>query len=558
MIAILLLAALVQEPPSSGGQAPPPVPPPAPAAAAPASAPQSSDEFAKEVFFGKKFADLKDYAEAYNHFAKADQMQPDNPAVLYDMAAILAKAGRYSEAQTKVDRYMQLFPNGSERATVAKLQLELEFQRELQKKRQADENYLEMFNRGKFLYAKADYDGALKVFQDAEQQRPNDASAVFNQAVIYEKMNALDKAEERFRRYGELESDPDAKQGIDQRLLMLESELDDIKTKIVCAFCGYKLPANATWCPRCWHGPYMTSSAIWSSRPCVDGATATRAMYYSDGRFAKNDTLPCLYSAPLREALRYTPSRQKAIQDARKSEGWTYTGDVIQSLADRVKYMQGAQYLERIVSPPTGEFLDYAAHQAGDGTWLLDREALIIDGQKYTARYTFDASNRVSQEEVDYQNAAACDHLISMNADYTYGGDALQSVKIHGGYDGFSEEGSPRVDWDATVAYTYDASGRLTKEDLALASMQKVYAQKPNGPWRDELNKIYTGWHAKKPIENIMRSGDLCGTNGNLVVGNAIDLRPFYLMSPNTSMLLPFGVTKASVSFTYPDAYQSH
>jgi tetratricopeptide (TPR) repeat protein len=563
MITILLLAVLSQEPPAPAPAPPPsaaiPAPQPAPQPAAPpaAAAPQqTSDEFGKAVFFGKKFADLKDYASAYDQFAKADTLQPDNPAVLYNMAAILAKAGRYSEAQTKVDRYMQLFPTGTERPTVAKLQLELEFQRELQKKRQADDNYLEMFNRGKFSYAKGDYDAALKLFQDAEQQRPNDAAAVFNEAVIYEKMADLAKAAERFRRYGELENDPEAKQGIDQRLLVIESELDDMRTKILCPFCGLKLPASATWCPRCWHGPYLTSSAVWNSRPCVDGAIATRATYFADGRFAKNDTLPCMYNAPLREAFRYSPARQKAIQEARKAEGWTYSGDVIQAFADRVKYVQGAAYLERVIAPPTGEFLDYAAHQASDGTWLLDREALIIDGQKYTARYTFDASNRISQELVEYQNAAACNHLISMTADYTYGTDALQSVKIHGGYDGYPEEGSPRVDWETTVAYTYDASGRLAKEDLNIASMTKTYANKPNGPWRDELNKLYIGWHAKRPIEDILRSGDRCGTNGSLIVGNYIDLRPFYVMSPNTTMQLPFGVTKASVSFTYPDGYK--
>src|SRR5881396_2848344 len=105
-----------------------------------------------------------------------------------------------------------------------------------------------------------------------------------------------------------------------------------------------------------------------------------------------------MWGAPLREAVRYTPSRQRAIQDARKSEGWTYTADIIQALGDRVKYVQGNDYLEKIVAPSTGEMLQYAAHAAGDGTWLLDREDLIIDGQKYTARYTFDAGNRIAQE----------------------------------------------------------------------------------------------------------------------------------------------------------------
>lgn len=553
MIALVLLAALAQEP-----SAPPaPAPPPAVPAPAPATDPKV-EEFAKAVFFGKKFADMKDFASAYEQFAKADTLQPDNPAVLYNMAAILAKSGRYSEAQTKVDRYLQLFPNGAERATVAKLQLELEFQRELQKKRQSDEAYAETFNRAKFVYAKNDYDAALKLFQEAEQQRPNDAAAVYNQAVIYEKLGDLAKAADRFRRYSELETDPDAKAPIEQRLLVIESELDDMKTKIVCPFCGLKLPAGTTWCHRCWHGPYLASSPVWGSRPCADAATATRATYFADGRFAKNDTLPCLFNGPIRDALRYSPARQHAIQDARKAEGWTYTGDIIQALGDRVKYVQGTDYLEKAISPATGETLNYAAHAAGDGTWLLDREDLIIDGQKYTARYTFDANNRVAQETVDYQNAAACNHLITMMADYTYGGDALQSVKIHGGYDGFIPEGSPRVDWDASVGFTYDPNGRLAKEDLTLNSLTKTYAQKPSGPWRDEVAKLYTSMRAKRPVENVMRIGDLCGTNGTLLLGNAVDLRPFYLMSPSSAMQLPFGVTKATVSFTYPDAYRPH
>jgi len=254
--------------------------------------------------------------------------------------------------------------------------------------------------------------------------------------------------------------------------------------------------------------------------------------------------------------VRYSPAKQRAIQDARKAEGWTYSGDIIQALADRVKYVQGADYLEKVVAPSTGEMLNYAAHAAGDGTWLLDREDLIIDGQKYTARYTFDAGNRIAQETVDYQNINACDHLITMTADFAYGSDALQSVKIHGGYDGYTPEGSPRVDWDANVAYTYDANGRLVKEDLSVASMSKTYAQKPSGPWRDEVAKLYTSMRAKRPIENVARRGDVCGTNGTMILGNYIDLRPFYAMSPNLMMQVPFGVTKASVSFTYPDAYR--
>ncbi len=80
------------------------------------------EEFTKAVFFGRKFFEMKDYASAYDQFAKADALQPDNPGVLYDMAVLLAKSSRYSEAQTKVDRYLQLFPAGTEKPLVSKLE----------------------------------------------------------------------------------------------------------------------------------------------------------------------------------------------------------------------------------------------------------------------------------------------------------------------------------------------------------------------------------------------------------------------------------------------------
>src|SRR6266571_3149617 len=71
-----------------------------------------NEDFNRAVYFGRKFFDLHDYAAAYDQFAKADALKPDNAGVLYDMALVLAKAGRFSEAQGKVDRYNQLFPNG--------------------------------------------------------------------------------------------------------------------------------------------------------------------------------------------------------------------------------------------------------------------------------------------------------------------------------------------------------------------------------------------------------------------------------------------------------------
>jgi tetratricopeptide (TPR) repeat protein len=517
------------------------------------------EEFTKAVFFGKKFADLGDYASAYDNLTKADALKPDQPAVLYNMGVVLARAGRYSEAQVKVDRYLQLFPEGAERANVTRLQFELEFQREVQKKRQADQEYSDLFNRAKFVYGRAELQESLRLFEQAEQLRPSDAAAVFNQALVHEKLGDYARAIERYRRYSQLETDGAAKQRVDEHVYELQRELDDMQHKILCPFCGRKLPANATWCERCWHGPYLTSAPVWSSRPCVDGASATRATFYSDDRFAKNDILPCLMKDSMRESLRYTPARQRAIRDARRAEGWTYSGDAIQGWSDKagnqIRYTQGPEYLEKVTSSSGGEILRYAAHAAGEGVYVLDREDVVIDGQRYTNRYTFDANGRIAQQQVEYQNAAACNHLIAMTGDYVYANDVLTAVNIRGGYEGYPAEGKPKVDWTATVAYTYDDKSRVLKEELAVTSFTKTYDVKPHDTLRDDINRLYPGMRVKRPIENLLRTGDLCATAGSTNLGNAIDLRPFYAISPNLAIALPNGVTKAVVTFTYPDAY---
>jgi Flp pilus assembly protein TadD len=539
-------------------QVPQPAPAPQPAASA---AMPPSEEFVKAVYFGKKFADIKDYATAYQQFAKADALQPDVPGVLYNMGVLLARAGRFSEAQAKVDRYNQLFPAGAEKPLVAKLQLDLEFERELQKKRQTDEEYTAIFTRGRFLYSKGDLVAALKLFQDAERQRPTDPAAVFNQGVVYEKLGDLAKASERFHRYEELEPDANAKSSIDQRILGIESEMSDMKTKIVCPFCGWRLPIGSIWCPHCWHGPYLTSASPWNSRPCTDGSTATRATYFADNRFAKNDSLPCLFNGAMLDALRYTPARQRQVQEARKAEGWTYSGDVIQSWHDRqgneIRYVQGADYLEKIVSASGGDVLLFAAHRAPDGgIWLLDHEDVVIDGQKYTSHYTFDAQNRIAEQQVVYQNAAGCNDVIAMTAVPMYTNDLLFGLKVRGGYNGTVVQGSPRVDWEASIAYTYDAETRLTKEELAVTSMTKTYTEKPYGAERQEIALLYPDMRVRRPIERVVSLGDRCGLSGTTVLGNPVDLRPFYAFSPNLEIALASGVTRATVSFTYPDSYK--
>jgi tetratricopeptide (TPR) repeat protein len=512
---------------------------------------QQEDDFTKAVFFGKKFADMGEYASAVEQYTKADAAKPDQPAVLYNLAVVLARAGRYAEAQVKADRYLQLFPAGAEKENVAKLQLELGFQRELQKKRQADQDYADLFNRAKFSYGSGQLADALRLFTQAGQMRPGDAAAVYNQGVVLEKQGDYAKAIERFRRYSELEGDLEKKATIDERVFALQRELDDQRTKIVCSFCGRKLPAGATWCERCWHGPYLVQSPVWRSRACAEGASATRATYFADGRFGKNDVLPCLWkNGSMLESLRWSSARQREIQNARKAEGWTYAGDVIQGNKD-VRFVQGAEYLEKVTATEGGEILTYVAQPHGDGMWLLDREDLVIDATRYTNRYTFDGEGRIAQQRVDYQNTAACNHLVSMTADYAYNGDALLSATITSGYEGFPAEGSPSSSWSARVSYTYDANRRLATEELNVTEQTKTYAQKAAGELRDEINRVYPAMRVKKPIEGLSRTGDLCVAAGATALANPIDLRPFYTLSPNLALQLPMGVTKAVVTFTY-------
>ena len=515
-----------------------------------AAAVAQEDEFTKAVFFGKKFAEMGEYSSAVEQFLKAEAARPDQPGLLYNLAVVLARAGRYSDAQVKVDRYLELFPDGSEKANVARLQLELDFQRELQKKRQADQNYADLFNRAKFNYGKGELTEALQLFRQAEQLRPTDAAAVFNQGVVFEKQGDYAKAVERFRRYSELEGDLEKKAATDERVFALQRELDDQKTKIVCSFCGRKLSAGATWCERCWHGPYLATSPVWDSRKCTSGASATRATYYSDGRFARNDVLPCLWkNGSMLETLRWSSAKQKEIQAARKAEGWTYSGDVLQGNRE-VRYVQGPQHLEKVVASGGGEVLTYVAHEQG-GRWLLDREDLVIDATRYTTRFSFDEAGRIAQQRVDYQNTGACNHLITMTADYVYDGDTLAGANLAGSYEGFPAEGAPQSNWTATVGYTYDANGRVASEELNVASQSKTYTLKAHGELRDEISRTYPAMRVKKPIEGLQRTGDVCTASGPTTLANPVDLRPFYTLSPNLAIQLPMGVSKAVVSFTY-------
>jgi hypothetical protein len=170
----------------------------------------------------------------------------------------------------------------------------------------------------------------------------------------------------------------------------------------------------------------------------------------------------------------------------------------------------------------------------------------------YTNRYTYSGSH-IAQQTVEYANTAGCNHLVTVKADYAYTNDQLVMVKLSGGYDGVVAEGSPSSRWVATIAYTYDPNdpaARVTKEELAVTSWVKIYQQRPIGALRDEAEKFYGGIRAKREVDRIFLVGDVCAMNGGLLLSNPVDLRPFYVMSPNLSFQLPNSVNKAAVNFT--------
>lgn len=520
------------------------------------TAADQEEEYTQAVFFGQKYFGLGEFPSALEQFMKADSIHPDQPAILYDIALLLAKTGRYADAQVKIDRYMQLYPSGAEAALVKELQLNVNFLRDRQKKRQAEQDYREMFGRGKFLFQKGEVTEALKAFQRAEEAQPEDPAVIYNEAAVYEQMGDFVKATELLRRYTAL--DTSDKPDVDQKIFALESEITDMRTKLVCSFCGNKIAIGATWCEHCWHGPYLTSSPVWNSRPCVAGATATRSSYYADGRVSKNEDLPCLtQGGAMLPALRYSPQRRDEIRAARRAEGWTYAGDTIQSRTDkdnRQILLTQNGYLKRAAATDTGEILDYTAHQTPDGFWLLDAEDFSVDGQEYRKDYKFDAKGRIQQEIVRYQNVAACNHVITMTADYTYQNEKISSVNLISVYDGYPVEGSPHTEWTASIAYTYDEVGRLAKEEFILGKYEKTYTAKAVGNVRDEIQRLDPNARPKKSID-VRRTGDHCALAGTMILGNQIDLRPLYTLSPNLAIQLPYGVNKVTVSFTYPDSF---
>lgn len=258
----------------------------------------------------------------------------------------------------------------------------------------------------------------------------------------------------------------------------------------------------------------------------------------------------------MKDVLRYTPERQKAIQNARRAEGWVYEGDVLKEklIGSKpvVQLDQGTEYLERMRALSSGDVLSYQATRDGS-QWLLQSEDLMFDGVEYSKSYTY-AGTRISQEKVTYQNHAACDHVISSVATYQYTADRLGSVQFTGGYTGFPAEGLPVVEWQGNLVFTYDEKGRVEKEEFTVGSYTKTYTDKPESETRKLIKDLYPSFRPKKPMD-VIRTGDLCGVRGNQRLINLIDLRPFYTISPSFPTLLPFGTQRMTIDYTYPDDY---
>ncbi len=522
---------------------------------------EEKDEFTRAIAFGKRYADLGDTKAALEHYLRAEGIFPDQPDLLYNLAVLMVKEGRYADAQSRVERYLERYPTGTETERIKNLQTELDFQKDFEKRQQEMKNYVELFNRGRYHLGRGEYHQALRIFEEAAQKQPTDPAVAYNQALAYEQTGDFVRATEYLRRYLALTPSPEDKNQVDEKLFKLEADITDMRTKFVCPYCGVKLENGATWCHRCWHGPYLFNEAQWNSRPCVDGASATKTMYFLDGRFGGNEALACTgREGRYGEALAYSPSKQKSIRAARKAEGWVYDGDslVEKKVGDQkvVVLEQGADVLERFLAPASGDVLAFDAAKAGAESWNLTHEDIVIDGVRYAKSYTYDAAGRIARENVVYQNCGACDHLIEMTADYIRSdAGVLQSVRFGGGYTGLQVEGSPTVAWVGTLTFAYDAKGRVAREEFILSSFTKTYAEKPKADQiRDEIKTFYPTMKWKQPID-ITRTGDYCGSSGTQRLANRIDLRPFYTVSPSFATLLPFGVAKMTVDYAYPESY---
>lgn len=518
---------------------------------------EEREQFVRSARFASRYHQIGDLESSLEQLQAADAIVPDHPAILHNLAVVYLQTGRYREAQDQIGRYLDLYPRGAHADQMMSMQIDLDFQKDLQSRVEKTQSYIELVNRASFEFEQGDYESALEKFQQAEELDPEDPAPVFNQAVALEAMGDYQGAREKLRRFLAISSTPDMRSEADRRIFMLEQEISARRADLVCAFCGWRLTPGQYWCPRCWHGPYLAQEARFNTRPCGVGASATRASYYRDGRVALNEPLACLYQGEnMLEALRYSRIRQRAIQQERQSDGWSYEDDVIVALEDggeEVVELEQRDYLRYLVAESSGVALQYGADQIGDVFYLLD-EDLSIDGRFYRKHYTYDASGRIVREDVSYRAVSNCGHFVQMSADYVYEGERLARVDLSGEIKGFSYEGHPATSWRGPLVFNYDSSGRVTSEVFTVEEFTKVVTERPERKWDRLFDRVYPGWRRNRPIELVNRA-DYCGVEGSRLVSNRIDLRPFYSISPSMAMVLENGVARVEVTYTYPSGF---
>lgn len=512
------------------------------------------EEFATATDFGRRFFEAGNFAASLTWFEKADSILRDQPAILYNTALVLVKLQRYDDAQRRIDRYIALYPQGYELQAAKALQRELQFGIEVRRGEQRDNEYKTLFSRAKALYEKGLRREALEAFRQAEQIYPDDPALYYNEAVLYEEDGAFEDALRSYNRH--LQSNPANGPQLQARMIDLEREIGDMRTKLMCPVCGAKLPAGARWCHRCWHGPYDVTNAAWNARACDSRAVVTRSMQDVNGKTRVSEPLACLFAGrSLRDFLQYSRASQTAVRDARAAEGWSFTTEgLLQSRrgASGVEVtMRNGDYLQGVENLATGEAFDYKGHMTADGIWLLDAQPYSTGDQLFFITRSFDADGRVRQEEVSY-DSAGCRHAVSYVATYTYEGESLVAAQIKGGYDGYKVEGFPQVRWEAALTRKFDSNARLLREELAVTSFQKTYAAKPQGKISDEVRRVYQKLKPRRPLD-IRATGDVCGFAAGRALDEAVDLRPLFIVSPAVAVRLSPGDAHVTVDYTYAD-----
>jgi tetratricopeptide (TPR) repeat protein len=514
---------------------------------APKLSAEIEDAFIEAATFGARFFVAGDLQSAYEQFAKAESIVPNHPGVLHNLAVVLLRMGRLADAQAKIDTYRALYPDGAERDQVRALQIHLNWLLESDRRQEETESYIGLFNQAKLAFDGGQYANAAALFEQATLKRSDDPAATYNRALALEALGDYAGAAQGLQQFLSVARNDADRQAAEKRSASLRSEAADQETHILCPFCGAKLTSGAGWCPHCWRGPYDPVSA---ARSCANSAAAVRTGYFISGQPAAAENLSCHEGA----APKYSRSRQLAIQEARKKEGWTYDGDLLAGFrADRstLQLIHRDGMLARVLAEDSGEVLEYVGRSVAPGRWLLDREDRVVGGQRVQKSYEYDAQQRVKREIARYHAANRCGHVVEVSADYVRDGDRLARVNLAGGYRGFSYEGTPDTRWTGSVTFTYNAAGALEREELVIDSHRKTYTAKIPGPMRDQLEEYYRGLRVRTPID-LLGKIDVCDRVGSRWIADPIDLRAFDTWSPNLAIVVPDQVTRVVVLHTAP------